>query len=148
MGRDDDLLWVQGEPKVGRCQVKKRDWLYWVLVVIAGLTIFSGLFQIVAPGFELRLLSVETTSTSEHLFATIGMFMVLFGGLFLNALIIPVHHPIIIFWGSLQKFGASAAVGLGVQHHIFSSLALLVATFDFCSGILGICYWNKIKMIA
>lgn len=125
--------------------MKRSGWLYWGLIVIAGLTIFSGLFQILAPGFELRLLSSEATPTSEHFFGTIGMFMVLFGGVFLNALLSAVDQPLIILWGSLQKFGASAAVGLGVLHHIFSPLALWVASFDLCSGILGIWYWHKIK---
>ncbi len=124
--------------------MNRRGWLYWVLIVIAGLTIFSGLFQIVAPGFELRLLSAEATPTSGHFFGTIGMFMVLFGGVFLNALLSPANQPIVVFWGSLQKLGASAAVGLGVLHHIFSPLALLVAGFDLCSGMLGIWYWRKI----
>lgn len=124
--------------------MKTRGWLYWVLMVIAGLTILSGLFQVVAPGFELRLLAAEATPTSEHFFGTIGMFMILFGGIFLNALLSPAGQPIIVFWASLQKFGASAAVGLGVLHHVFSPLALLVAGFDLGSGVLGICYWRKI----
>lgn len=125
--------------------MKVRNWLYWLLVVIAGLTIFSGLFQIFASGVELRLLTSEATPTSEHFFGTIGMFMVLFGGVFLNALLSPVDQPMIILWGSLQKFGASAAVALGVLHHIFSPLALLVAGFDLSSGILGIWYWRNLK---
>ncbi len=124
--------------------MKTRGWLYWVLVVIAGLTLFSGLFQMVAPGFELRLLASEATPTSEHFFGTIGMFMILFGGVLLHALLSSADQPIIVFWGSLQKFGASAAVGLGVGHHVFSPLALLVASFDLGSGILGIWYWRKI----
>jgi len=124
--------------------MKKPDWLYWALIVIAALTIFSGFFQMLATGFELRLLSAEATPTSIHFFGTIGMFMVCFGCIFFNALISPRHQPIVIFWGAVQKFGASAAVGLGVVHHIFSPLALLVASFDFVSGILAIAYWLKI----
>ena len=125
--------------------MKTRDWLYWVLTAIAGLTIGSGLFQMLAPGFELRLLSAEVTDTSGHFFGIVGMFMVLFGGAFLNALLSPADQPMVVFWCSLQKFGAFAAVGLGVLHHIFSSLALLVAGFDLCSGILGIWYWRRIS---
>jgi hypothetical protein len=129
-----------------RHTMKNRDWLYWTLVIIAGLTIFSGLFQIVAPGIELRLLAAEDTPSSEHLFGTIGMFMVLFGGVFLGALLSPADQSLVVFWGSLQKFGASIAVGLGVMHHVFSPLALLVASFDFGSGILGMWYWVRIKL--
>jgi hypothetical protein len=125
--------------------MKTRDWLYWVLVGIAGLTICSGLVQIFAPGFELNLLSAEATASSEHLFATIGMFMVLFGGLFMNVLLGPLNQPPAVLWCSLQKFGASVAVGIGVLHHVFSPLALLVASFDFCSGVAGFWYWSRIK---
>lgn len=124
--------------------MKKYDWLYWTLMVIAGLTIFSGFFQMLATGYELRLLAAEATPTSIHFFATVGMFMVCFGCVFFNGLITPRHQPIVIFWGAVQKFGASTAVGIGVCHHIFSPLALLVASFDFVSGILAIAYWLRI----
>ena len=125
--------------------MKQKDWLYWLLTVIAGLTIFSGLFQVLAPGFELRLLSAEATPTSNHFFGIVGMFMVLFGGAFLNALLSAAHQPMVVFWCSMQKFGAFAAVGLGVLHHIFSPLALAVASFDLGSGLLGIWYWARIR---
>lgn len=125
--------------------MKTRNLAYWLLLGIAVVTIFSGLFQMVAAGFELRLLAAQATATSRHFFAIVGMFMVLFGAALLHALLSPTHHPIVVFWASLQKFGAFAAVGLGVLHHIFSPLALLVAGFDFCSGILGIWYWFQIK---
>ena len=127
--------------------MKQRDWLYRVLVMIAALTIFSGLFQVMAPGFELRLLSAEVTPTTSHFFGIVGMFMVLFGGAFLNALLSAGDQRIVVFWCSLQKFGASAAVGLGVLDHIFSPLALLVAGFDLCSGILGISYWGRLPAV-
>jgi hypothetical protein len=127
--------------------MKQRDWLYWVLVIIAAVTIFSGLFQVVAPGFELRLLSAEVTPTTTHCFGIVGMFMVLFGGAFLNALRSGGDQRIVVFWCSLQKFGASVAVGLGVLHHIFSPFALLVAGFDLCSGILGIWYWGRLQAV-
>ena len=125
--------------------MKIKNWHYWLLVAIAALTIFSGLVQIIAPGMELRLFSAEATPTSEHFFGIVGMFMVLFGGALLNALLSPADQPMVVFWCSLQKFGASAAVGLGVLHHIFSPLALLVASFDLASGILGIWYWSRIR---
>lgn len=125
--------------------MKTRDWHYWTLAAIAVITIFSGLLQMSSPGFELRMLSAESTPTSRHFFAIVGMFMVLFGGAFLHALCSPAHHPVVVLWASFQKFGAFAAVALGVLNHIFSPLALLVASFDLCSGVLGIWYWRKIR---
>jgi Na+-driven multidrug efflux pump len=127
--------------------MKQRDWLYWALVIIAALTIFSGLFQVMAPGLELRLLSAEVTPTTTHFFGIVGMFMVLFGGAFLHALRSAGDQRVLVVWCSLQKLGASAAVGLGVLHHLFSPLALLVAGFDLGSGLLGIWYWGRLQAV-
>jgi hypothetical protein len=125
--------------------MKAKTFTYWLLVGIAVITIFSGLVQLIVPGFELRMLSAEATPTSRHFFAIVGMFMVLFGGVLLQGLCSSAHHPIVVFWAGLQKFGAFAAVGLGVLHHIFAPLALLVASFDFLSGLLLFWYWRKIR---
>jgi uncharacterized membrane protein YidH (DUF202 family) len=129
--------------------MKKRTLLYWALLAIAVITILSGLLQVVLPGLVLSIVSAESNPTSRHFFAIIGMFMVLFGGVLLQALLSPVHHPIIVLWASLQKFGAAVAVGLGVAHHaIFSPLALLIAGFDFVSGLLGFWYWLDIRQLS
>lgn len=125
--------------------MKTRDLHYWALTAIAVITIFSGLVQVIAPGFELRMLSAESIPASRHFFGIVGMFMVLFGGALLHALCSPAHHPVVVLWASFQKFGAFAAVALGVLNHIFSPLALLVAGFDLGSGLLGIWYWRKIR---
>ena len=125
--------------------MKKKDWLYWLLVLIATSTFLTGGVQAIAPAFILRLLSAETTTTSQHFFAIVGMFMVLFGGATLHALLSIKHHPVVILWSSFQKFGASVAVGLGVQRGVFASLALVVAVIDFLSGVLAIWYWSRIR---
>jgi len=125
--------------------MKKRDWLYWLLVLIAASTLLSGGIQAIAPALILRLLSAETTTTSQHFFAIVGMFMVLFGGATLHALLSFKHHPVVILWSSFQKLGASVAVALGVQRGVFASLALIVAIIDFLSGVLALWYWSRIR---
>ncbi len=119
--------------------------LYWVVTLIAGITIVSGLAQMVAPGLILRLISGEATPTSLHFFGIIGMFMALFGGALMHELLSVRRQPIVVLWAGLQKFGAVAAVGLGVVKSIFSPLALLVAGFDLLSALLVICYWLGIR---
>jgi hypothetical protein len=119
--------------------------LYWVVTLIAGITIVSGLAQMVAPGMILRFISGETTPTSLHFFGIIGMFMALFGGALMHALLSVSRQPIVVLWAGLQKFGAVAAVGLGVLKSIFSPLALFVAGFDLLSALLVICYWLGIR---
>jgi hypothetical protein len=128
--------------------MKTRNWGYWVLWAIAVITIISGAVQIFAPGAELRMLQVELTPTTAHFFATIGMFMVLFGGVLAHSLAGDTPDPVVVFWTGWQKLGASAIVGLGVMHHIFSPLALLVAAFDGASGVVAFLYWCKLKRTA
>ncbi len=125
--------------------MKTRDALYWILVVIAVLTVVSGLVQIVAPGFELRMLRGEATPTSCHFFGIVGMFMVLFGGAMLHALLSATHHPVVVLWAALQKLGAFVAVALAVYKGLLAPLALGVAGFDLLSGILALRYWRKIQ---
>lgn len=121
------------------------DPLRLILVAIAVITVVSGLTQIVAPGFVLDLLSVYNTEATRQLFATVGMFMVLFGGMLIQALLDRAEHPIVVFWAALQKLGASAAVGIGVARGVFSGVALLVAGFDLLSGALGLAFWRRIR---
>ena len=125
--------------------MKRKDWLYGLLVLIAASTLITGGVQAIAPALILHLLSSETTTTSQHFFAIVGMFMVLFGGATLHALLSFKHHPVVILWSSFQKFGASVAVAIGVQRNVFSSLALVVAIIDFLSGVLALWYWSRIR---
>jgi len=125
--------------------MKTKGPLYGLVLAIAAITAATGAVQAVAPGYILRLIGAETTATSKHFFGIVGMFMVLFGGMLLEALLSSSHHPIAVLWAGLQKLGASAAVGLGVSRGIFSSLALLVAAFDLVSGLLVIRYWVSVR---
>ena len=125
--------------------MKKKDAVYILLIIIAAATALTGMVQAVAPAFILDLLHADTTRTSRHFFAIVGMFMVLFGGVTLNALLSFRHHPIVIFWSALQKLGASVAVGLGVVNEVFSPLGWIVAVVDLLSGLLALSYWKRIR---
>jgi hypothetical protein len=97
----------------------------------------------VVPGFVLGVVAGGEGPKAEHFFGIVGMFMVLFGGLLLHDL---AHEEgsrgdrVVLLWCALQKLGASAAVGLGVAHGVFSSLALGVAGFDLLSGVIFLLY--------
>jgi hypothetical protein len=125
-----------------------RTPLWRVLAFIAAATVLSGLVQMLRPSFVLGTIGGDMTPASRHFFGIVGMFMVLFGGAMLHALLNPVPQPIVFLWASLQKFGAAIAVGLGVGHGIFSALALFVAGFDLVSGILGFWYWSHLPRSA
>lgn len=116
-----------------------------LLLLIAVITVISGLVQAAVPGRMLAMLAAESTPASRHFFGIVGMFMVLFGGMLWQALVTDPPQPVPVLWAGLQKFGASAAVGLGVLHGIFSPLALGVAGFDLGSGILIVIYWRVMR---
>ena len=125
-----------------------RNWLYWSLVAISGLTILSGFVQLLVPKVLLRGLSAQNTPTSRHFFGTIGMFMVVVGGALFHALFSQSDNRVLVLWAGIQKFGASIAVVIGVKRAIFSPLALLVASFDFLSGILIMWYWGRTQHVS
>ena len=118
----------------------RTDRLRWGLVAISVATMLTGLAQVVAPATMLGLIMAEASPTATHFFAIIGMFMCLFGGLLWQVLRSPAYQPTAVLWAGLQKLGAAIAVGLGVHAGIFSALALGVAGFDFCSGLLIMLY--------
>ncbi len=122
-----------------------KQLLYRIVAVIAALTLLSGLGQLLMPGLVLRLIGAEATPTSLHLFSIVGMFMALFGGMVLHALVSARHHRIVLLWAALQKLGAFAAVTLGVANDLFSPLAMAVAFFDLASGLLLIAYLLMIR---
>ncbi len=107
-----------------------------VTAIIAAITMLTGASQLIVPERLLPLLAVEPTAAAGHLFATVGMFMVLFGGALLHAQAQRAALPVVLFWAGLQKLGAAVLVGWGVSQGVFAPLALLVAVFDFASGVL------------
>jgi len=114
--------------------------LYWVLVLISVTTLVSGIVQIFAPAFILGLISAEITAATRQCFATVGMFMFLFGGMLLQVLLSKQMIAPVFLWAGLQKVGAFIAVGIGVMNHVFGPMAMLVACFDLLSGILVFVY--------
>jgi hypothetical protein len=115
------------------------------LMAIAAVTVATGAAQILAPSVELKPLQVEDSPATRHLFGTLGMFMVIVGGLLLGALRRPAAPPAVVFWAGAQKLGAAGAVALGVRRAVFSPLALVVAVFDFASGLLAFDYWRRVR---
>ena len=121
------------------------SWLSRLSYAIGVITILSGAFQLLAAPWELELLAAQNGLASTHFFRIIGMFMVLFGGMLTHALSRPEPRDLVVLWTALQKFGASAAVGLGVLTAVFSPLALLVAGFDLASALVLIAYRRTLQ---
>jgi hypothetical protein len=115
-----------------------------VLAAIAVVTVFSGAVQIPFGGAVLELLGAEPTTAARQLFGTVGMFMVVVGGLLLHTLLRPRPAAEVLLWSGVQKAGASAAVVVGVLNGVFAPVALAVAGFDLATAALCLIYLRRI----
>jgi len=115
-----------------------------VLAAIAVVTVVSGAVQIPFGGTVLELLGAEPTTAARQLFATVGMFMVVVGGLLLHTLLRPQPAAEVLLWSGVQKAGACAAVAVGVVNGVFAPVALAVAVFDLATAALCLIYLRRI----
>lgn len=108
-----------------------------LLYAIGLITCLTGILQCAFPGVFLRLLATAPAQVmAAHVFGIVGMFMLLFGGMLVHALVRRELSDTVLLWSALQKLGASVAVSVGVMRGIFLPIALLVVSFDFASGVL------------
>ena len=121
------------------------DPLRGVVAVISAATALSGLVQLVMPGTVLDLLGAESTPTTRQLFAIVGMFMAVVGGVTLQALLAADPPSYVVLWCAVQKAGAVVAVTVGVARDLFAGLALLVAGFDLLSALLAGLLWHRMQ---
>lgn len=115
-----------------------------VLALIAIITVVTGVVEVPFGGPLLQLLGADSTPETRQLFGTVGMFMVVVGGLLLHTLLNTVPSPEVVLWSGVQKTGAFGAVGIGVLNGVFSPLALLVAFFDLATAVLLFIYWRRL----
>ena len=115
-----------------------------LLIAIAGITVLSGASQLVAPGLILGIIATSANAAEAHLFATVGMFMVITGALFLQSLLNHSRERTIPFWIGVQKLAAAVLVGLGWSSGLFAPIALGVAGFDAVSGALCFVFWRRL----
>lgn len=116
-----------------------------LLILIAVATVVSGLTQMVAPGFVLGVIGADASAPSQHLFRTVGMFMLITGAMFFQALMSQSREPSIPLWIGIQKLAAAALVGWGVYAGLFGALALGVAGFDLITGILALLFLSRLS---
>jgi hypothetical protein len=126
--------------------MRSRDLAFWIVAGIAASTVGAGLVQVVAPGFVLDLVDAHSDETTRHLFAIIGMFMAVVGGLVGHNLLRPPDRERDDLWGAVQKAGAFAAVTLGLLNDVFAGLAVLIALNDLASS--GMLLWYRRSIAA
>ena len=121
------------------------DPLRGVVAAISVATILTGLVQLVLPGVVLDLLGAESTPTTRHLFAIVGMFMAVVGGVTLQALLTEPTPAYVVMWCAVQKLGAFIAVTVGVTRDLFDTVAIAVALFDLLTALLAGALWWRLR---
>lgn len=111
-----------------------EDKLRITVLAIGAVTVVSGGAQVAAPRFVLGMIGADQSATSAQLFATVGAFMVVVGGALTHVAIKGSELQVVLFWSTVQKVMAVAAVCLGVAAGVFGPAALGVAAFDLISA--------------
>jgi hypothetical protein len=93
----------------------------------------------------LDILSAPTTTSDRLFFAIIGMFMAVVGGMLTQTLLRPPPSELVVGWSLVQKLGASGAMALAVAIGVFSYYGIILSGFDFCSSLLLVAYWWRIR---
>jgi hypothetical protein len=115
-----------------------------LLVIIAAITVLSGLLLLVASDWTLHLIATDQTALTAHFFATIGMFMVITGALFLQTLLTRSREPAIPFWIGMQKAASAVLMAWAVLRGLLFPLAWLVAAFDAVTAVLVFVFWRRL----
>ncbi|HRI38380.1 MAG TPA: hypothetical protein PLO50_07485 [Nitrospira sp.] len=113
------------------------------LIVIAAITIVTGFVQMVVPAAMLNMIAAESSISVQHTFATVGMFMVITGAMFMQSLLRRSTEAAIPLWIGVQKTLAATLVAWGVSRGVFGSLAYAVAGFDLVSGVLAFLFLSR-----
>ncbi|MBL3554221.1 hypothetical protein [Rhodovulum sulfidophilum] len=113
------------------------------LIAIAAITVISGAAQMIAGQTVMAIIATSATPTEVHLFATIGMFMVITGAMFLQSLLTRSPESAIPLWIAVQKLAAAILVAMAFANGYFRWLALGVAGFDALSAALAFLFWQR-----
>jgi hypothetical protein len=115
-----------------------------LLAIIAVSTVLTGLLLLLAPDWLLHFIAHDHTPLAAHFFATVGMFMVITGALFLQSLLARSREPAISFWIGVQKAAGAALVAWAVLRGLLIPLAYLVAGFDAITAVLVLILWRRL----
>jgi len=116
-----------------------------LLIIISGITVVSGAAQLFFGEAILNIIAYSASPDATHLFATVGMFMVVTGGLFFHSLVTRTGERVVSIWIAVQKLAAAVLVTLAWKNGIFAPLSLGVAGFDLFTGILAFLFWKRLS---
>jgi len=115
-----------------------------LLILVAVVTVVTGVTQLAAPAWVLAFIATAPGALGLHFFATVGMFMVITGAMFLQSLLARSREPAISFWIGVQKAAGAALVAWAVLRGLLIPLAYLVAGFDAITAVLVLILWRRL----
>jgi hypothetical protein len=115
-----------------------------LLATIAAITVLTGLTQLVAPAWVLGFIASDRSALGAHFFATVGMFMIITGAMFLQSLLGHSTERAISFWIGVQKAAGSALVAWAVLRGLLAPIAYAVAAFDGVTAVLTFAFWRRL----
>jgi hypothetical protein len=115
-----------------------------LLILIAAVTVVTGLTQLIAPAWVLGFIATAPDALGLHFFATVGMFMVITGAMFLQSLLRRSSESAISLWIGVQKIAAAVLVSWAVVRGLLAPLAYAVAAFDAVSGVIAFIFWKRL----
>lgn len=107
----------------------------WVVGVIAGVTVGSGVIQALFPKDALTRLGVPVTPEATALLSLLGVFTALFGILLGHALLLPEGRRTVLPWIAVQKAVGATAALVTVRSGIADGTALWGAGFDAAAAL-------------
>jgi hypothetical protein len=115
-----------------------------LLILIAAVTVLTGLGQLVRPDRVLAIIAHDYTALTVHFVATVGMFMVITGAMFLQSLLTRSTEGAIPLWIGVQKAAAAALVAWAVLRGLLVPIAYGVATFDAATAVITFVFWYRL----
>jgi hypothetical protein len=120
-------------------------WLRLLLILIAATTVVSGAAQLFAPDFVLSFIGKDKSPLTLQFFATVGMFMLITGAMFLQSLLKRSSETAISLWIGVQKAAAAALVAWAIMRGLLLPIAYVVAGFDAITAILTFIFWHRLR---
>ena len=116
-----------------------------VLTLIAASTVLTGLLLLLVPDWLLHLIAHDQSALAAHFFATVGMFMIITGAMFLQTLVTRSTEPAVPFWIAVQKAAGAALVALAIIRGMLIPPCYLIVAFDGFTALLVFVFWRRLR---
>lgn len=112
-----------------------RHWTYWLILIVASITLLSATAQFFAPETALAFMGLSAADDTIYLFRLLSLLVFLFGGALLQTALTSRFEATVLLWTGLQKLSSAATMLLGVVSGVLASQVLLIAGYDFVAGL-------------